>query len=95
VETAPKTDVMAFLLPVTNRPGRCGRIQVHRRAGERSSPDSSDLPAIYGITLTGRLGKDSAMTGVSTAGVARRAQPGQANKHHDLVATLANGLSAP
>src|SRR5262249_26947207 len=45
-ETPAKTDDMAFLLPVMNGPGRSGRVQVHRREGERSSPDSGDLPAI-------------------------------------------------
>jgi len=29
---------MAFLLPVMNGPDRSGRVQVHRREGERSSP---------------------------------------------------------
>jgi len=45
-ETARETDVMVFLLPVMKRPGRSGRVQVHRREGERSSPDSGDLRAI-------------------------------------------------
>ncbi len=47
VEAAPKTDVMAFLLPVMNRPDRSGRVQVPHREGEWSSPDSGDLQAIY------------------------------------------------
>jgi len=44
-ETAPKTDVMTRLLPVMNGPGRSGRVQVHHREGERSSPDSGDPSA--------------------------------------------------
>jgi hypothetical protein len=32
---------------------RSGRVQVHSQDGERSSPDSGDLPAIDGVTLTG------------------------------------------
>ncbi len=46
VETAAKTDDMARLLPVTNGPGRSGRVQVHHREGERSSPDSGGLEAL-------------------------------------------------
>jgi len=36
---------MAFLLLVMDGPGRSGRVQVHRREGERSSPDSGDREA--------------------------------------------------
>src|SRR5258708_6847536 len=44
-ETAPKTDDMAFILPIMNGPDRSGRVQAHHWEGERSSPDSSDPSA--------------------------------------------------
>jgi hypothetical protein len=68
METALKTDDTVFLLPVTNTPGRCGRIQVPHRAGERSSPDSSDLPAIYAGYPDRMPAGDGAMTGMPAAG---------------------------
>src|SRR5258705_448746 len=75
-ETAPKTDDMAFLLPVMNGPDRSGRVQVHRREGERSSSDSGDLPAIYRVTPDRMPGGDGTMTGMVASEVARRVRPG-------------------
>src|SRR6266487_5152499 len=43
METAPKKVDTAFLLPVLNGPDCQGRVQVHRREGEKPSPDSGDL----------------------------------------------------
>src|SRR5260370_11870461 len=40
---ASRSGVMASLLPVMKGPGRSGRVQVHHREGERSSPDPGGL----------------------------------------------------
>jgi hypothetical protein len=89
VETAPKTDVMARLLPVMNGPGRSGRVQVHHREGERSSPDSGYLQAIKAGYPDRMPGGDGAMTDMSAIGWSRAGAAVQGLiDRNDLVATL-------
>jgi LuxR family transcriptional regulator, maltose regulon positive regulatory protein len=87
-----KTDVMAFLLPVANRPGRSGRVQRARRAGDRSSPDSGDQQSIgagYPDRVPGGDGEMPAGEGraAGAAGAAGAARQRLIDRH-DLVATL-------
>jgi LuxR family transcriptional regulator, maltose regulon positive regulatory protein len=70
-----KTDVMVFVLPVVNGPGRSGRVQRARRSGDWSSPDSGD-PQAFGAGYADQVpGGD----GAPRQGLIDR---------HDLVATL-------
>jgi hypothetical protein len=68
---------------------RTGRVQVHRQDGERSSPDSGDLPAILGGYADWVPGGDGAVTDTPAAGAggASAARPGLIDRH-DLVAAL-------
>src|SRR5437667_1467626 len=68
---------------------RSGPVQVHCRGSERSSPDSGDLPAIYGGYADRVPGGDGAMTDISAAGgrAAGAARSGLIDRH-DLVAAL-------
>src|SRR5436190_12129661 len=66
------------------------RVQVHRWDGERSSPDSGDLQAIYGQSYADRVpGGDGAMTDISAADGHAVGAPRQGLiDRHDLIATL-------
>src|SRR5215469_2592010 len=94
--TMATRSLMRFSFRSMNGPGRSGRVQLRHREGDKSSPDSGDLPAIYTGYADRVPGGDGAMTDMPAAGgrAAGPARPGLIDRH-DLVAALDRAVAKP